>query len=139
MGGEKKKAHLGNKRRRIQRDGQPLVVEPVAVIIEETEQQLTEMMTRVHVAALHFRNHLQHANDQAGYRKAADAAIYRLVEAAHEQEMLDDRDEGGHARVEVTPFVEGVDGHNARPVLERDVDSQARLPLDKLDQRDSGV
>ena len=120
-------------------DGNRLVVESVAIQVKEVKEELAEMMSGVKVAALNFGHHLQHAHDQADHGEAADASVDWLVETTHQEELLDQSDQCGHTGVLRPPGLECVDGSQSCAVLERDVNLEARLVLDELDQRHLGV
>jgi hypothetical protein len=125
---------LWNPARRVQADGDGLVVELVAIEIKKVQQQLAEMVSSIQVAALNLWHHLQHTHHETDDREASDASVDGLVEAAHQEEVLDQRDQCRHARVLLAPCLECVDGRQPRAVLERDVNLEARLMLDELDQ-----
>lgn len=123
----------------IESNGRGLVIEAIAIKVEEVHQQVAKMMLLVHVAALDLWHQLQHAHNQADDRKSTNATIDRLVHAAHQQKMLDERNENGHGRILLLPGKEGLHSVDSINLLKRNVHPQSSALVNVLDDGHLGT
>ena len=124
--------------RRVHENSGTSNVNLIAIEVQELHEDVAVMLLWIHGSRLDLGHGLQDVCNQANGGESPDTATENFIDPTHDQELLDESDEDWHGRVVFLPSLERLECREARVVLERDVDFNARTLIGELHNRHFG-